>query len=795
MIVIIFFLISFVFSVSEVIADDTNEISETGKYYDMPLEELVYVQTQSRAEVGSRTGSRCHLCAEVPIDVITSEQLEASGYTELSRVLSKLLPSFNYPRPSITDGTDHAPPFTLRGLNPDQVLVLINGKRLHQGSLLHINGTIGRGSSGVDLNTIPIRAIERIEVLRDGAAAQYGSDAIAGIINIILKGYGFNNSVNSIIGKTTSGDGLMKEADLFYSFPLKQDGFFNITLEARHRGETNRAGGDIQDNGRINTHFGDPDTKDILLAINTEIPKGDITYYIQGLLNRRSSKAGAFYRRKTDSRNIVEIYPDGFLPIIAPKILDYSFTAGLKGTTDDAIKWDISYTQGFNDYHFYVKNSLNRSLGITSPTSFDAGGTRVMQNMISLDVSKRLGEHYLSGGLEFRHENYKIYSGEQASYILGPYSDWYGGSQGFPGFSPENEVSSSRKNYAAYLDLKYALTKAITVDLATRAEHYSDFGSTLDGKLALRIKPTSTVLLRASMSSGFRAPSLTQSYFSYTQTIKDGNDIYTYGNYRVNHPAAQALGAKDLKAEKSRHYTAGIVYQPNKNLALTADFFITDIKDRIMPTTYISKWTLPLSPEAIKILEQYGIDGLVYFTNALKTSTKGIDLRLQYNVDLTSGRNIKFLGGYSRASTSIKGTTQNPHLLGISMTDLVLDEYTRVTLEDGQPKDSIKLWTKYESKKYDLVLNINRFGSFSSTYGKEKITFGAKWTVDAEFSYKITKNITLSIGGDNIFNVKPDEWGNTDDRLVGSNKIIKYSQYAPFGYNGAYYYLRLGIGF
>lgn len=356
-------------------------------------------------------------------------------------------------------------------------------------------------------------------------------------------------------------------------------------------------------------------------------------------------------------------------------------------------------------------------------------------------------------------------------------------------------ISASRQNYAAYLDIKYALTKAITLDLATRAEYYSDFGSTIDGKLALRVRPVSNILMRASMSSGFRAPSLTQSYFSYTQSIKEGADIYTYGNYRVNHPAAKALGATDLKPEKSKHYTIGIVYQPSQNLSMTADFFMTDIKDRIMPTTYISKWTLPLSPEAIMILDKYGIDGLVYFTNALNTRTKGFDLRLNYKIDLTKGRSIRSIGAYNRAHTRIKNINESPPVLGVPMTELVLDPYTKITLEDGQPKDSIKLWTKYESKDYDVVLNINRFGSFSSIKGNEKITFGAKWTVDVEFSYKISKKITLSIGGDNIFNVKPDEWGKTDDAIVGSNKIIKYSQYAPFGYNGAYYYLRLAIEF
>ncbi|MCX8069992.1 MAG: TonB-dependent receptor plug domain-containing protein, partial [Thermodesulfovibrionales bacterium] len=461
--IILFLILFFIGQVESYELEYSKEIKEL---YEMPIESLLSIETPQKAEVGSRGGARCVLCAVSPIDVITSEQLEASGYTELSRVLSKLVPSFNYPRPSIADGTDHAPPFTLRGLNPDQVLVLINGKRLHRGSLFHINGTIGRGTLSVDLNTIPIRAIERIEVLRDGAAAQYGSDAIAGIINIILKGYGYKSSFHSSAGKTTAGDGLIGQADVFLSLPLPQDGFLNLTAEARHRNSTNRANPDSRDNGRINTHFGDPDTKDLLFSINTEVPREDIIFYLRGILNRRLSSAGAFYRLKDDSRNIPEIYPNGFLPMIEPKIFDYSFTAGMKGILLDGINWDLSYTNNFNDFHFFVNNSLNRSLGIYSPTSFDSGGTKIAQHIINLDLTKKIDEHQLSGGLEFRHKDYEIYSGEIASYILGPYSNWFSGSQGFPGFSPDNEIKANRQNYAAYLDLNYVLSKAITIDAA-----------------------------------------------------------------------------------------------------------------------------------------------------------------------------------------------------------------------------------------------------------------------------------------------------------------------------------------
>jgi iron complex outermembrane receptor protein len=312
-----------------ILSADDKTVKEINDSYEKSFEELLNTQTQPKAEVGSRSGLRDALDAEVPLEIITQAQLESSGYTQLGRVLSKLIAGYNQPRPSIADGTDHTPPFTLRGLAPDQVLVLINGKRVHQSSLLNINGTIGRGSSGVDIDAIPLRAIERIEVLRDGAAAQYGSDAIAGVINIILKGYGHQSTVSAMAGETKKKDGKTKEVDIFYSHPLQGDGFVNFTAELVDRDSTNRANADAKDNNRVNTHFGDPDASDVLMALNMEIPKDDLTLYAHAALNKRESEAGAFFRRKGDSRNVASIYPEGFLPLIHPTIVNTTATAGV----------------------------------------------------------------------------------------------------------------------------------------------------------------------------------------------------------------------------------------------------------------------------------------------------------------------------------------------------------------------------------------------------------------------------------------------------------------------------------
>ncbi|MCX7897622.1 MAG: TonB-dependent receptor [Rhodocyclaceae bacterium] len=774
------------------------DLREANEYYRRSLEDLLLVETPAKAMIGSRGGDRDALSAEVPIDVITAAQLQSTGQSELMRALAVLVPGFNFPRPSITDGTDHAPPFTLRGLNPDQVLVLVNGKRLHQSSLLHNNGTIGRGSSSVDLNAIPLRAIERIEVLRDGAAAQYGSDAIAGIINIILKGYGHANHASLSYGRTHKGDGVLRQADVFYSRALPGDGFFNFTVELRDRGPTNRAGPDILDGGRINTHFGDADTQDLLLAVHAELPRSDATFYLHGVYDRRRSSAGAFFRRANDDRNISAIYPDGFLPSIEPKILDYSMTIGSKGVLENGTHWDLSYTQGHNDYHFYVSNSLNTSLGLATPTSFDSGATRYTQRILNLDLSQRLGRHTFAGGYEFREERYRIVAGEPASYVLGPAHDGAYGAQGFPGFTPDNAVMAKRQAHALYGDIKYGLTERLMIDAAVRAEHFSDFGSTANGKLALRLRAHEDLLLRASASTGFRAPSLSQSHFSYTGTYRNSaNDPPLYwGNFAVDHPVARALGATDLKPEKSRHLTLGLVYQPTSTLSASADWFLTDIADRILPTGYIASWNLStLSPQAVAILDAHRIDGAVYFTNAVNTRTQGLDLRLDSTHEFGQGARLKLTGAYHFSKTRITGVNAAPGVLGVAMTELVLDAFTRTMIEESQPRSAFKLWSKYSTPAWDLVLNLNRFGSFASVKGDETVRFRAKWTLDAEYSYRLSKDVTLSLGGVNLFNAMPDEWGQTSDTLVGSGKVIRYSQYAPFGYNGAFYYLRLGLTF
>lgn len=761
---------------------------DADEYYQLPLEQLLQVTTQAKAQVGSRGDKRNALDAEVPIDVISAAELESSGHTSLISALAALVPGFNAPAPSIADGTDHAPPFTLRGLNPDQVLVLVNGKRLHQSSLLHNNGTVGRGSSSVDLNIIPLDAVSRVEILRESASAQYGSDAIAGTINIILKGYGQSSQARMHYGKTSKGDGEHKQASIFHSVPLSGDGFINLTGAWRDRGRSNRAAADTEDGGRINTRFGDADTQDGSFLLNAELLQGDTTLYSHALYNRRRSNAGAFFRRADSEQNIPELYPDGFLPKIAPKITDYSFSGGAKGILSDDTHWDLSYTHGHNDFHFYLKNSLNASLGRISPTSFDAGSTDYTQQILNLALSKKIGLHTLSYGYEWREEHYRINAGDSASYVQGPHPS-AGGSQGFPGFGLANEVSQRRQTHSIYGDLNYRLSQRWTLDTATRLDHSSDFGSTFSGKLALRFRPTDTLLLRTSLNTGFRAPSLTQSHFSYTGSYRNSADPAPtlWGNFAVDHPVSRALGAKDLKVEKSTHFAMGLVFEPAANLTASVDGFITDINDRIMPTAYISADSVPTAKSTLK---QYDIDGAVYFTNAIKTRTHGVDLRLDYSHELKQGATLKFRSGYQYSKTRIQSINPPSTVLGNNAENVVLDSFSRVLVEQGQPAHRFNLRSTYSTRSYDLMFNLNRFGAYASTLDHYKVGFAAKWTLDAELAYHFDQSLTVALGGVNLFDTEPDTWEDSGYPRDPADKVVPYSQYSPLNFNGRYIYMR-----
>lgn len=595
---------------------------------------------------GTRRTDRTVADSTVPVDVISGDALLNSGQTETNKLLNQLVPSFNFPQPSLTDGTDSLRPATLRGLAPDQVLVLINGKRRHQSALVNLNGSVGRGSTAVDLNTIPPLAIERIEVLRDGAASQYGSDAIAGVINVQLK-KGMGGRAQATFGKyitemedvgqvdtvslttglsdnptiTYSGNDRKRNDGDTYTFasnfglPLGESGYLNLTAEYKDRSPTNRSGPDIRRNyfaagdpreatfNRYAHRYGDGVSKDLNFFVNAGYEFSDTAeFYTFGSYGVRDGNGAGFYRRSSDVRNrdwaastttFVPIYADGFLPLIASTIVDISAAAGLRGATS-GWDYDLSVVYGSNRLDYTIENTVNTSLGgAASARRFDSGGLRSGQTSVNLDLRRDLdigiGQSVsLAFGGEYRNENYKIVAGELQSYVNGPFSaapfNAAGGAQVFPGFRPANATDVSRDSFAGYVELDADLSDRLTLQLAGRYEHFSDFGDTVNGKAAARFEVIDGVALRGSVSTGFRAPSLAQQSFATTSTNNVGGALIEIGTFPVTSPVAIALGAQPLEPEKSVNLGAGVTFTPVSGLSITTDYYNIQINDRITLT-------------------------------------------------------------------------------------------------------------------------------------------------------------------------------------------------------------------
>lgn len=729
------------------------------------LEALFSVEVESKATTGSRKGSRDILTSKIPLDVVSSEDLERTGYKKLTKALELLIPGFNVPVSSISDGTDHISFFTLRGLSSDQVLVLVNGQRVHSSALINVNGSVTRGSSGVDIDIIPISMIDRVEILRDGAAAQYGSDAIAGVINIILKEANRESFVSTTLGTTKEGDGDQADAEIFYSHTLKNDGFVNFALSSRYDEGTNRAGKDYGENPpRVNSHYGDPKARNQLASIYTNINDEETTYYANILYNDRESSAGAYYRRDTDLDKVVSEHPiisGGYLPLIEPEIRNIFAGVGVRGVTD-YFNYDLSQTYGYNDFHFYVNNTLNSSLGVNSPTSFDAGALQFRQAVSALNLTKRAFDIDFAGGLIYKHEQYKIKQGEYASYAFEDQTMKMG-SQGFAGFRPSNETDASRSNIALYLDADTQVTDRVSIDLATRYERYNNLIDTLNGKVALSASVSDDVTLRGALSNGFRAPSLHQSYYTATGTIISDAGVVETGTYAVDSEIAKQYGAVELQPEESVHFTLGAIYKPTENFFVTLDGFIVNIDDRIVQS---KKYT---HTDGSKVQ---------YFANAADTETYGVDFRSEYKHQFENAGKAKLRANYTYSKTSIAKASAN------------VDEVVKNALTKGQPTDNIQLNLDYKYYLYGVNLNLNRVGSYKSIIDDTTHSFDPQILTDLQLRYELD-SFLIMVGGQNIFDIYHDQLAPTEHTTRGEGKTVSYSQYSPFGYNGAYYYMRI----
>ena len=801
---------------------------------------------QAMAITGSRRTERTVTDAPVPIDVITAEQIKQTGRTEVGQILQMLVPSMNFSRASVADGTDHQRPFTLRGLGPDQVLVLVNGKRRHNGALVNINNSIGRGSAGVDMNALPASAIERIEVLRDGAAAQYGSDAIAGVVNIILK----TNApfdISSTVGTNTVGDGQVTQADISKSLALGSRGFLSFAGEFRDRGFTNRSLSDLRPQygdsisvannafvrtantraadpfrvNRVNHRQGDAATNDLIAFFNAGRTLGnDVTLYSFGGASRRKGEAAGFFRRAGDNRTVRTLWPDGFLPLIRTTIVDRSLGVGAKG---DAAgwKWDLSSVYGHNSMRFDVANSNNASLGAASPTNFYSGTLRFNQVTSNLDISRGFDVGGASPlnvamGAEQRLEQYGIGQGDNDSWRDGgiqlknngramftPGDSLLRGQPGaqvFPGFRPPDERAESRTAVAGYLDLEVKPTARWLVGAAGRAERFSDFGSAVTGKLTSRLELTSEWSVRGAASNGFRAPSLAQSNLSATSTNFIGNppvpqEVITLP---VNSAAAKALGATALKPERSRNLSFGMAYTPTKNFSATLDAYRITIADRVVFSENL------LGAQVQTALSGLGYTGQTsarFFTNAIDTRTNGVDLVANYGVTLADQATLRMTWGTNWGRTFVTRISDNPPQLA-ALNAKLFARVERNRVEEAQPRLNSRLSISYSRKALSFEVQHAYFGSFTLrpgaivdgagnpvpvvTSAQADQTYRGRWISDVSTSYKFTR-FTLTGGLDNAFNIYPDR----NIPINANSGIFQYSSFSPFGFNGRFVYARI----
>ncbi|WP_223601209.1 TonB-dependent siderophore receptor [Chryseobacterium sp. GVT01B] len=888
------------------------------------------IKTNNVEEVvvlGSRAGARSKTDSPVPVDVFNvKESSIILPQTNIGQILNAVAPSFTSTIQTNSDGTDHLDPAQLRGLGPDQVLVLVNGKRRHTSALVNVNGTPGRGTVGTDLNAIPSFALNRIEVLRDGAAAQYGSDAIAGVINLDLKrdtgklagqiSYG-GNLTPTANDHTGDFDGQNIQLDLNYGNKIgTKGGFFNITWSSQFRNPTYRAGtenGPIynaynaieqralndgvnlsslftnigntpnsqqlvnyihqyaqnvnyfsqdlqnsiqgantisalqsilkpgnftreqlnyftdqelayrgQERKDFNMQVGQSKLNNHQLFVNAEIPVSDNwKVYTFGGYSLRHGTSGGFYRRPTENRTFTGLYPNGYLPQIGTDIQDISLAAGIKGKWDG---WNIDFsnTYGQNSFTYNIQNTGNTSLRFASPREFNAGGLRFSQNTINLDFSKKYDVWEginVAFGAEHRYENFKITQGEEASYATYDVSgnvwngnsvrptDFFGallpgGSQVFNGFKPENAVDKNRQSVAAYADVEFNFTNWLLVDAAARYENYSDFGSTFNYKLASRIKVAPNFNVRFAGSTGFRAPSIHQIYYNVTSTLFTNNQLLEVGTFSNDSQLAGLLDMPKLKQETSKSASVGFTYRiPSVGLSFTADGYFTRIDNRIILTDQFLRASVP--QKAQEAYDQLGINAAQFFTNAIDTETKGLDVVISHNVRF-SGVKLDNNFAINLNKTRQVGDIHSAGLLQSPQLEKVyFSEKSRIYLEEAVPRVKASLSHTLSWKDATFYLRNTYFGKVTGAdvidvNGDGIIDFnehqqiGDKIITDISAAYQFTKNVGLTLGVNNLFDIYP-----TKNLTASTNndQFIYSRSTSQFGQNGRYVFARLNFNF
>jgi iron complex outermembrane receptor protein len=808
--------------------------AEAGKSLDVDIPlGLDQLLTEIVVVVGSRT-PRTNVETPVPVDVVTAEEISQVGRTQTARMLTTLAPSYVSNSTTVNDGTDQVDTASLRGLGPDQVLVLINGKRRHKSSLLNVNQTFGRGNVATDLNAIPTGSIKRIEILRDGAAAQYGSDAIAGVINIVTRDDTDTFGLATLTGLTGRGDGAQVKTSASYGFRIGDRGFLHLTGEFLKKDRTDRAGdytGAVYSNdpatdqaildarskkkSDFKMRIGEAATIDALTSYNLEVPiNGTSTFYSFGDLSRRNGNSAGFYRFPvTENQSVPEFYPDGFLPEIHSNLMDLGVTVGVRHKGDWVV--DASLTHGQSTFQFNIENTVNASWGTSSPTSFDAGTLSSSETVGDLDLIRKIETEAVKSlafvvGTEVRNENYKITAGDVASYdfrdpahggaMTSTGAPKIPGAQVFPGFQPANEVDRNRNNIGIYAGIESELVKGFNLDVSGRYENYSDFGQSVTGKGAVRVPLGKMLAVRAAVSTGFRAPSLPQLWFNNIATLLP-NQVLTSNN---ESPVTRAFGIPKLNEERAINASGGLALRPLENLSLTVDGYFIRIKNRVVMTSQF-----PASDPAVgPILAPFpGVTRAQFFANAVDTDTQGLDAVVDYAVR-TGGGTLSFSGAANFTKTMVTDVripqSLQDRFMELGGDPALLRTYffgrlAKNRLEDSLPHQRGTASVRYAFRGWSALVRGNYYGRIryksdpNASGGYNDELFGAKTLFDINLGIPITRRAHFTLGADNVFNTFPDKQKDPVNINLGR---FQYSRFvSQFGMNGGFYFGKLELTF
>lgn len=763
---------------------------------------------------GTRTSDRTKGSSLSPVDVIPHEVLTQTGTVDMARALERTVPSLDLPDPTDTDTSVFQRAFALRGLSADQTLVLVNGKRWHPGAVLKVASEVGQGTQAPDISSIPMSAVDHIEVLRGGASAMYGSDAIAGVVNIILKKGAQGGSALLSGGKYSAGDGPQWRGATDFGIPLGDDkGWLRVSAEMSNQSAANRSKPDRRPGySQLGPkfEFGVTPFRDKNVFLNMQYDLApSVQLYAFGHWGQRVGEPRGYYRYGTNTPDpatplMAELFPDGggFLPKEHGVSTDKSLAVGVRGETDNGWRWDVSGGYGANRVSYATWNSINFAyyddFGY-SPRRMHDGMMRAAQGTFDIDISKDLAENWtLSFGAGYLYQKNTLEAGEEASWYVSTTSPEEGGAQGFSGWGPQDAYTASRHAVSEYVQLEGNITDKLSTSVAARHEDYSDFGTTTSGAVSARFEFSDTFALRGTVSTGFRAPGLAQQYYgdaasSYLgtgNTLGVPQGIYLTGMVPVDNPLAELLGSEPLKPEKSRNYTVGMVWNPSQAFTTSVDIYKIVVRNRIAPSSSISL----TDPDVLAYLASHGIAqpdyvGVSYFTNAGDVRTRGVDWVSSYNRDFENGGSLVSTFSATYHWNKVDNIRPNPEVLN-QFGDVGFQRLTRSqikgTLADEMPRMKL-IWTNtFNIGYWGFTGTLTRYGRFTRYSGsgyENDIVSPDKWIFDIAASYYHDKwNFTLGV--DNLFNTYPDKYPDGHD-VHGS---LPYPPNTPFPAVGALVY-------